>query len=366
MRLKALDCFDAVLGMDFEYGHEPGNIVKPVCGVARNMRDGRVHRVWLADGRCAPPLHGQWQSPLMITYNAVAEISCYLALGWAPPPYVLDLYIEYRNKWCGTGHVGFGLLHALSEYGVQGLAPEEKEIFQARALLDAAYSEHDRKQMLAYCQTDTDAVLHLLPKMLPEINLEQALLRGKYQVAVAHMEHVGLPIDAELLGRLRWRWNRIKNAQVKKADKNYGVFVVLDQDDPESPISFNEQAFEQYVKRLGIDWPRLESGKLCIQDSVFKEKALKFPALYQLRQIRKMKSQMDKFNVLVGRDGRNRCSLWPFKSVTGRNQPSNAEYLMGLPSGYRALAKAPPGHALLYCDWSGQECALRLMNQPTP
>jgi hypothetical protein len=45
-----------------------------------------------------------------------------------------------------------------------------------------------------------------------------------------------------------------------------------------------------------------------------------------LRELRLSLGEMRLFaNLAVGRDGRNRCLLSPFRSKTGRNQPSNAK-----------------------------------------
>jgi DNA polymerase I-like protein with 3'-5' exonuclease and polymerase domains len=61
----------------------------------------------------------------------------------------------------------------------------------------------------------------------------------------------------------------------------------------------------------------------------------------------------------VGADGRNRCMLSPFGGwngcVTGRNTPSNAQYICGPAVWIRGLIKPSRGRAIAYCDWSGQE-----------
>ena len=53
----------------------------------------------------------------------------------------------------------------------------------------------------------------LLERMLPGIRARpngfgQALLRGRYMAAVARMERTGVPIDFEMLQRLRMNWGR--------------------------------------------------------------------------------------------------------------------------------------------------------------
>jgi DNA polymerase I len=60
----------------------------------------------------------------------------------------------------------------------------------------------------------------------------------------------------------------------------------------------------------------------------------------------------------LGADGRNRCGLSAFRSVTGRNQPSNSEFIFGLAKWLRGLVKPEPGMAIAYCDWICQEIGI--------
>ena len=60
----------------------------------------------------------------------------------------------------------------------------------------------------------------------------------------------------------------------------------------------------------------------------------------------------------VGEDGRNRASLRPFSSITGRNQPRSSESVIGLPSWLRGLVRPEPGKAVLYIDFAQQELAI--------
>jgi DNA polymerase-1 len=57
----------------------------------------------------------------------------------------------------------------------------------------------------------------------------------------------------------------------------------------------------------------------------------------------------------VGLDGRNRCLLSPFSSITGRNQPSTSKFVFGLSKWARGLIQPKPGLPIAYIDWSQQE-----------
>jgi DNA polymerase I-like protein with 3'-5' exonuclease and polymerase domains len=60
----------------------------------------------------------------------------------------------------------------------------------------------------------------------------------------------------------------------------------------------------------------------------------------------------------VGEDGRNRVLLSAYRSITGRNQPSNAKFIFGPATWLRGLIKPPPGSAFVYIDWSSQEIGI--------
>ena len=77
-----------------------------------------------------------------------------------------------------------------------------------------------------------------------------------------------------------------------------------------------------------------------------------------IRELRHALGQMRLNELAVGSDGRNRCLLSPFRSRTGRNQPSNSKFIFGPSAWLRSLIQPQPGTALAYIDWSQQEFAI--------
>jgi len=122
------------------------------------------------------------------------------------------------------------------------------------------------------------------------------------------------------------------------------------------PMTFSAAMFAQYLKREGIPWPHLPSGTLALDDDTFRDMAKAYPAVAPLRELRHSLGEMRLFQDLaVGADGRNRCLLSPFRSVTSRNQPSNAKFIFGPSCWLRSLIQPHPGRAVAYVDWSQQE-----------
>jgi DNA polymerase-1 len=71
--------------------------------------------------------------------------------------------------------------------------------------------------------------------------------------------------------------------------------------------------------------------------------------------LRSTLTHLRQLKVSVGADGRNRCSLMPFRSVTGRNYPPSSKFIFGPSTWLRSLIKPEPGRAIAYIDWSSAE-----------
>lgn len=79
------------------------------------------------------------------------------------------------------------------------------------------------------------------------------------------------------------------------------------------------------------------------------------PSLLPLRNLRDCLAKLRLNDLYVGSDGRNRCMLSQFSSITGRNQPSTTKFVFGLSKWLRGLIQPSPGMAIAYIDWSQQE-----------
>jgi hypothetical protein len=134
--------------------------------------------------------------------------------------------------------------------------------------------------------------------------------------------------------------------------------MVAGQADPpaDARLGFSAARFADWLIRNDLPWPRLASGQLDLSDDTFRQMAKAHPAVAPLRELRHTLGEMRLFDDLaVGGDGRNRCLLSAFRSITGRNQPSNAKFIFGPSCWLRSLIQPPPGRAIAYVDWSQQE-----------
>ena len=175
--------------------------------------------------------------------------------------------------------------------------------------------------------------------------------------AVARIEWLGTPIDTDTLGLLREQWTDIRAELIRQVDTDFGVY---------DGQTFKYGAFADYLARHDIGWPRLSSDRLCLDDDTFKLMAGVYPQLWPLRELRKTLSQLKLNKLEVGNDGRNRSSVWGFGTKTGRNAPSTAGFIFGLPAWTRGLIKPEPGRALAYVDYEQQEFGIAAVLSKDP
>jgi DNA polymerase I len=344
-----LDTFRQIVAVDFEFEALPGERQVPVCLVAKELRSGRVWRVFQDQFGPAPP-YSTGPDTLFVSFYASAEIGCHLALGWPVPLRILDLFCEFRNLTNGLPTpCGSGLVGALVYFGLDALDATTKSEMQHAIGTGTWRGRYTPEEILDYCERDVAPLEQLLSVMLPRIDLPRALLRGRYMAAAARMERNGVPIDVEALDRLRHGWTHIQDALIAEIDHDYGVY---------DGRTFKTSLFEQWLIRTGIPWPRLESGRLDLSDDTFRQQARAWPAVAPLRELRHALAELRLNDLAVGSDGRNRTILSAFRARTSRNQPSNSRFIFGPSTWIRGLIKPPPGHAVAYIDYSQQEFAI--------
>ncbi len=362
--------YDSVWCVDFEYntGISGADAPSPICVVAHELFSGNTIRKWLWDGdgavtSCPIPTNSRC---LYVAFYASAEITCHLGLGWPVPKRILDLYAEFRctaNSVANfqiasvegkpKGRNRFDLLNCMRTFGLGAEAVTAGYKDEARELCirGGPFSEADKTLILEYCESDVIALSKLLPRMLGFIDFHPALFRGRYMAAVAAMERRGIPLDQELAKRFRDRWDAVVHRLITDSKSEFDVIGNKDID---------QKKFAIWLESNGLlhSWPRnfSKSSSLRSDTDTLSDWGKSFPQVMGLKEflgtVRRTKL-VDKLQ--IGSDGRNRFLISPFGSKTGRNQPSNAKSVFGPACWVRFLIQPPPGYALLYCDWSGQE-----------
>ena len=348
--------FQKIYAIDFEYHGSDGEIPNVVCMVVQDLRSGEVTRHWQGDlQQMKTPPFETGEDIALVCYFAPAEVQSMLALGWDLDLSVIDLFAEFRCDTNGDPDAGRkSLVNALQFNGLDHLIPKEKDSMRDLILSGGPWSKAQRSAILDYCAQDVAALGPLWNAMLKrapwsELRLNQALLRGRYMKALGAMQHLGIPIDLDLLDTLNANWDTIKLKLIAKVDTQYGVYV---------DRTFKEALFETYLAHKQIPWPRLDSGRLALDRDTFSNMSKRYPAVQPLHELRKTLDDLKLNKLAVGQDRRNRTILSPFAAKTGRNQPSPTKFVFGPSKWVRGLIKPAEGMALAYCDWSSQEIAI--------
>jgi len=351
-----------VIVLDAEFVPRTGEPVIPVCLCAKSLGTGQEWRIFSEPGvrqSCPLPVESDI---LYVSFSAPAEWSYFLASGWELPQTVLDLYAEEmlltntQKDERGKRYIP-SLLLTLAKHGLDAMAAAEKEEMINLILRGHPFSNEERTAILTYCMEDVANTARLLPAMLTQIDVEEALLRGSFSRAVAWIEFNGIPIDRPAYDRLvRSRSELIPSLarQVEK-ENQYGVY----RSGKDGNTHWSEAGFTALVEHIGLqnEWPRTPSGKFSAADSesdpeeeqVFKLMAQRYPCLEPLRQTRRFVTTFRQFHLPIGTDRRCRVYPSPFWTATGRSQPRGG-FIFSLPAWTRFLIKPGVGQALAYVD----------------
>ncbi len=344
-----LPTFDEVWVLDTEYRAPRGETPEPVCLAARELVSGRRIELWHDE------LARMTSSPfdpraLVVSYQAMAEVGVFLALGWEPPPYVCCCYAEFR-RWCSgcvrTGEGQFGQVGALRHFGLPAMESAHKEAMRD-LIIDRSWNDIDehRCQIQRYCMDDVDDLARLFVTMRERgaIDLPRALLRGRFQCAAAAVERRGYPIDVELFRRIVERWEDIELGLIRERD-NLGVY---------DGATLVRARWLAACSRLGIAYPCIDGTPILERKT--REKVVDAnPVLRPVHELIETLGQMRAIELPIGGDGRVRTPVMPFGTSTGRCAPSTTKNVFGASSWVRRLVVAPPETVVFQYDYGKQE-----------
>ena len=344
--------FAEIWAEDFEWVPKLGERHDVVCYGARELRSGRTLRLWRDQLGPTSPNRTDDQA-LFLSFVFNAEGASRLSLGWQLPAKVIDLSPLFRRVVNGRiVPQGKGLLGALAYYGIPSIDAVYKERIRKLIMRGWPFTPEEKAEILKYMMTDVDPLFELFSRLMaePEFDLGTALHWGEFVAVSAQMEHRGVPLDMEIIPDLldKKAWAYVRDAVVPKINAQYDVYV----QDKAGEWHFKNEKFDALCARLGIDWPRTETGKPDLRQKTLKSMSQAFPELESLRELRHARDKMRRIKLAVGSDGRNRTVLWPFKAKTSRTQPKAAEWIFSPAVWLRLTFKPGPDRAVAYIDWS--------------
>jgi DNA polymerase family A len=362
--------FSSVVVCDFEYEVADGELPNVLCMVAyvldERLQHLRTVRMWRGDFGTTPPFDIS-SDTLFAAYSAWAEMTCFMTLGWRFPVHIFDLHTAYLaasnvllpyNPDEVRKKPRKRLSDACRAYGVAGWERTDKETI-ARDIGEGRWHDHGRELVFEYCEEDVRASAALLRRQLrgrpglPRCDVGRVLHWSDYSAkAVAQIQARGMPIDMPLWNRVQENKAAVIGHLLRRFDPSYSS------DDPiytpEGEWSYAR--FEQWLADIGVAaWPRLESGKLNLDGDAF-GLMHHIPGIEGLHALRDSLGVIVKAKLPIGRDGRNRPSLFPFCTATGRN--AHAKSLYNAHAGMRGFMVFPDDTIGVYLDWRTQEIAV--------
>ena len=355
--------FRSIWDVDTEYREDANHLPIPICLHARDEVSGRTLSLWRDELLSSTRLpFDSGPDDVMVGFASNAELQCFLSLGLSFPTNVLDPYVE--NIVAINGNTAAwpppdekdrkgrpGLLDALKLHGLPARSQEHKDRMRDMILKNKDYTPEQRREIQEYNKEDVDDTITLLG-VLPINSIDHALFRGRYMVAAARMERVGLPVDSGyLLDELVPNWDAIRLHYIQRDDE----FHLYD------GVNFVEERLWDLIKAKGWDWPRTPTGRYQLKIATIGRQATRYPELKSLARLRDQIAELriNKLVNTIGPDGFSR-SLLPFWTVTGRNQPSAKDkmFIPSLPKWLQGGFKPPPGMALAELDFVAEEFAI--------
>jgi hypothetical protein len=364
--------FNPVVVCDFEYEIADGDLPNVLCMVAHeldeNLRLVRTIKRWRGEFGAEPPFD-IGPDALFVAYNASAEMTCFKVLGWKFPVHIFDQHTAYlaasnilrpyvsdevRKKERKR------LSDACRAYDLTGWENIDKEDIAAAIGNGTWPGRYSPQDIVDYCAEDVRMSVLLLRaqlrgngKQFPPADVPRVLHWSNYSAkCVALIQARGMPIDMALWNLVQENKAAVVDALLRRYDPSYGDDERIYTPEGE----WSRARIERWLVRSGIPaWPRLDSGELDLDKDAFKLMS-HIPAIARLHALRDSLGVITKARLPIGKDGRNRPSLFPFGTATGRN--AHAKSLFNAHAAMRSFMVFPRDSIGAYLDWRSQEVAI--------
>jgi DNA polymerase-1 len=250
------------------------------------------------------------------------------------------------------------LSDACKAYNISGWDSIDKPVM-AKDIGEGRWGIYGQERVLEYCKEDVRASVELFRKMLigrarfQPADVDRVIHWSDYSAkAIAQIQARGMPIDTRLWNLVQENKAAVIQHLLQKFDPSHGR---------EEPIytpngEWSYARFEGWLASTGVvAWPRLDSGALDISGDAFRLMH-HLPGVEELHALRDSLGVVVRAKLPIGRDGRNRPSLFPFCTATGRN--AHGRSLFNAHAGMRSFMVFPEDVTGVYLDWRTQEVGI--------
>ena len=328
----------------------------PVVFCAVAARSGERHFFWHKDDRLAAFVASHADDLFVSHVNSV-EMKFLIRLGIQLPRRWFDTCTAWRRVYNEPNHLEASLIHCLSYLGEPHLALLDKEIIRNRILyLDFDWGNPtDREEINNYCFGDCDGCGLLYRHLHDKINTKVMDYWCEYAKAISSIELRGIPFDFMTTNLIWLSGHWICEDFINQVNHVYPIFV---------GTSFKCRAFFKWLNANNIAWPWKKSettGRMVqsLDQDTMEDMEGRHPFIRRVRQVlRTYESFYERRPLKVdGTSRRHYFSTWPFRSITGRNQPRN--FVFSGPKWLRYLiVPESPNYALSYIDFKAEEVGI--------
>jgi DNA polymerase I len=366
--------FRQIVVCDFEYECAPGGMPNPLCMVAHvlegNFRHVRTIKLWRGEFARAPPFD-IGPDTLFVAYSAWAELMCFSVLNWRFPTHVYDLHTAYlaasnvllpraRDEERVKQPKDFAT--ACRAYGIGGGWENLEKDVISRSIGDGSWrSKYTPEQVLTYCNEDVRMSVLLLQAQLkgysadwlPPADVQRVIHWSEYSAkAIALIQGRGMYIDVPLWNLVQENRAAVVRRLLERFDPSHNSAEPIYNENGEASYARTER----WLANEGIDWPRHDNGELDLRADAFRLMYTVDPRIEGWHALRDSLGFVQKARLPIGPDGRNRPSLFPFGTATGRNAHARSPY--NASAGMRPFMICPPGSQMQYLDWNSQEVGI--------
>ena len=366
-----MENFTSVVVCDFEYEVADGELPRVLCMVAEvldeNLKHVRTIKLWRGEFGAAPPFN-TGPHTLFVAYSAWAEMQCFLTLGWKFPTHIFDQHTAYlaaSNVLLAYAPDEIRtkprkrLADACQAYDLEGWRGIDKEDIAPAVGAGTWPGKYTPEEILAYCAEDVRMEARLLRAQLrgrgrlQPADTERVIWWSNYSAkAIAQIQARGMPIDVPLWNLVQENKAAVIDELLRRFDPSHG------DDDPiyDRDGKWAYDRFEQWLVRNKVAaWPRLSSGQLDTDKDAFALMS-HVPGVAALYALRGSVGFIANARLPIGRDGRNRPSLFPFGTATGRNAHTRSPF--NAHAGMRSFMLFEPDTIGCYLDWRSQEIGI--------
>ena len=244
---------------------------------------------------------------------------------------------------------------ACRAYGIKGWENIDKGTM-AKDIGGGRWAQYGKAAVLEYCEEDVRMAAKLLRAQLlgnciyPAADVERVLHWSNYSAkSTALIQAAGIPIDMPLWILVQENKAAVIGELLRQFDPSHGSDEPIYTPDGQ----WNYARFERRLISIGVTaWPRLPSGQLDISGDAFRQ-MYHVPGIEGLHALRDSLGVIVRAKLPIGRDRRNRPSLFPFCTATGRN--AHAKSLYNAHAGMRSFMVFPADKIGVYLDWRTQE-----------